>query len=373
MPVIKTVLVIGHSVRALSRMAVDAGYDVVAIDCFGDLDTRRLALHSVVIPHLQVAVVADAMTTLMGLVVVDGVLFGAGFEQQPDSLHYLQQQFPLLGMAVSCFCRLNHQQDFFATLQQLQIPYPPTRFDLPVLDEDGLLKPLLGQGGVGIRPVTSALNPMPEGYYWQQRMAGEAFSVLFVGHVAGVSVLGFNRQWTRSSSPLHPFLFGGIANSAVLPDTIRHQVNQWLAQLSTCYELRGLGSLDFIVADQGCFCLEINARIPASAQLYGKQVLQWHVDACLGQVIDLESIAFDAAGYHVVYANQTVSIPEAMTWPEWVVDIPVGGAIIEKDQPLCSIICQDNSPDAVANGLRRRTEALTFLLEKQGLLHAIPR
>jgi predicted ATP-grasp superfamily ATP-dependent carboligase len=373
MSVTKTVLVIAYSARALSQMAVDAGYNVVAIDCFGDVDTRRLTLRSVVIPHFQLSVVADAMNAMMEIVSVDAVLFGAGFEQQPASLHYLQQHFPVLGVEAACFCRLNDKSDFFESLQQLQIPYPATRFELPLPDSVGLLKPLMGQGGVGIDLVDATLLEIPDGYYWQQRVAGEAFSVLFVGHVQGVSVLGFNRQWTRCASPEHEYVFAGIANQALLPDSVKQLVSQWLMQLSTRYRLRGLGSLDFMVGEQGCFCLEVNARVPASAQLYGRQILSVHAAACTGQIIDLDDFSFDAAAYQLLYANQTVQIPADMAWPDWVVDIPDTGAIVEKDQPLCSIICRDNSPDAVAQSLLRRTETLTLLLEKQGLLHALPR
>ncbi|MDD1621716.1 MAG: ATP-grasp domain-containing protein, partial [Methylococcaceae bacterium] len=174
--------------------------------------------------------------------------------------------------------------------------------------------------------------------------------------------LGFNRQWTTAIDDSHPFVFAGVASHAEVSVVNQKLLSDWLAKLAGVYPLRGLGSLDFIVVDGECYVLEINARIPASAQLYGTSIFALHLQACNG-VLDGKAVEQVApAAYQIIYAREMLRVPESVAWPTWAADRPVCGSIIGKGQPLCSIIAAGNSPRQVLERLRRRQQIIENIL-----------
>lgn len=351
-------LVIARSGRMLAQMAVDAGFLPFVIDCFCDEDTRQLAKEAVKVASLELAdlrPVLKAMRTEHGL---QYVVYGSGFEPCASSLDFLEHDWVVLGNSASVFKQIQDKCAFFEQLTALSIGYPETVFSAPGDKGSWLLKPMRGEGGVGVRRYLKGVTLGGGEHCWQKFVEGDVLSVLFVASKQRVEVLGFNQQWTASIDDEQPFLFGGVANRAEV--SIEHQLllREWLVKLVAVYPLRGLGSLDFIVSDGRCYLLEINARVPASAQLYGKRVFMRHVQACLDEWGDVDVECCEPAAYQVIYAKQSVMIPDSRSWPDWVVDRPNSGAIIGKGQPICSIIARGNSPIQVDECLRQRQEII---------------
>lgn len=130
-------------------------------------------------------------------------------------------------------------------------------------------------------------------------------SVLFMSFVDRVEVIGFNRQWCAASGPAGHFLFGGIASHAELPAAVRSQLTDAVNKLSAAYQLRGLNTLDFMVAATGGYVLEINPRISASAQLYGRELLLRHLAAFGGTEVSGTKVSGEPLAYQIVYAAKT--------------------------------------------------------------------
>lgn len=357
-----TLLVIARSARMLAKMAVDAGFVPVAIDCFADTDTRRLALDAVKVPSLDLAGVRPAVDAMRGKYGLTHVVYGSGFEECTETLAFLEQDWVVLGNSVEVFKRFQDKPAFFDNLAALSIPCPETLFSPAIDGGNWLVKPMLGEGGVGIRrhDPNHAVNSSE--CYWQRFLEGEPLSVLFVACRGQANVLGFNRQWAVAIEQDQPFLFAGVANHADVSAEHRRQVSEWLTKLARIYPLRGLGSLDFIVAEGRCYLLEINARIPASAQLYDESVFTRHVQACLGVLEDADIEPPLPAAYQIVYAQKDTWIPCDVSWPDWAVDRPDGGAFIGKGQPICSIIATGKSPSQAAEHLRCRQQVIEKLL-----------
>ena len=103
---------------------------------------------------------------------------------------------------------------------------------------------------------------MPEDGYWQRRLPGQAMSVTFAASCGKVCVLGFNRQWTIELDDRQAFVFAGVASFADVSLVNQNLLRLWLEKLAGVYKLRGLGSLDFIMADDCCLCWKLTRAFP---------------------------------------------------------------------------------------------------------------
>lgn len=340
----------------LAHLSVAAGFVPLVIDCFADVDTLQIALQLIKVPSLGLVDVRPAVEWLADKYAVTHIVYGSGFEACVDSLQYLEDHFVLLGNPAALFRNFQDKRNFFRQLAVLSIPYPETVFTSPADEVGWLLKPKRGEGGINIScyQVQDEINY--DDYYWQRHLLGESGSVLFLSSRGRLEVLGFNRQWSKANNDRKSFVFAGIANYLDISAENRELLVGWLKKLLVVYPLQGLASLDFIIHEGRCYVLEINARIPASAQLYGPSVFKRHLKACLGMVAHDEVELAQPMAYHIVYAQNQVCIPKDMNWPVWVVDQPEPGVIVGKGQPICSIIAAGKSPRQVAKRLGYRRE-----------------
>ncbi|PPD29379.1 MAG: ATP-dependent carboxylate-amine ligase [Methylomonas sp.] len=353
------ILVIARSARMLAQLAVWAGNAPIAIDCFADTDTQALALESIKVNSLGLADLHVAVESVAGRHGLTHVIYGSGFEEHIDSLRYLQTRFVVLGNSAELMRRLQDKQAFFGQLEQLGICYPHSVFSTPSDDADWLIKPVCGEGGAGISIFAKVDVVDRQDVYWQRRLDGEVYSVLFVASQGRVKLLGFNRQWPVDADA-GDFVFSGICNHAELAPGKRSLLAEWFEKLVGVYPLQGLGSLDFILHEQQCYLLEINARIPASAQLYGQSMLALHCQACAGVLDEIEAV--EPLGYQVVFAAQDTVIPAGMIWPDCAIDRPADGAFVGKGEPVCSIIAGGMDADQVVNRLRHQKNIIEQLL-----------
>jgi methenyltetrahydromethanopterin cyclohydrolase len=355
-------LIIARSGRLPAQLALTCGYAPVVIDCYADQDTRDMALQALQVASLRLVDIQPAIEAMRLAHGLTHLVYGSGFESCPETLAYLEQDWVLLGNTAAVFSRLLDKQGFFQQLSALGILVPETVFTPPAVGDDWLRKPVRGQGGVGIRRGAQLAAESTEDFYWQRHLAGESLSVSFIAHAGQVTVLGFNRQWALALDESQVFVFAGIANCAELSETNQNLLRQCLAQLVTIYGLQGLGSLDFILKDGCCYVLEINARIPASAQLYAGAVFASHLQACVGLWGGVIGLQFAPAAYEIIYARNAMRIATDCKWPVWALDRPASGAFIGKGQPICSIIAAGNSPRQAAEQLLQRRQFIEYIL-----------
>lgn len=336
------ILVIAKSARMLTRYLSDLGYGVVAVDCFGDCDTRQMALDFRLVDNLGLASVGLALAELTGRHELRAVIYGSGFEGCSDTLHALQTEWPIWGNPPACFDAVQNKVDFFLRLNKLQIEYPPVSFVRPNECRQWLQKPLRGEGGLGVRRYNMDAVSDGRDVYWQRYVAGETLSVLFVAADDDVEIIGYQQQLSVDHSE-QEFLFAGVISKPNLPVALRKRVEQWVLDLARCFRLQGLNGLDFIHDHGRCYVLEINARPPASLQLYGAEVLDKHIQAVVEGRLGNGEHHDEWAAYKIVYARRGTVIVSAEDWPEWVVDRPFSGSVIGRGEPVCSIIARAKS------------------------------
>jgi predicted ATP-grasp superfamily ATP-dependent carboligase len=364
-------LVVAQSARMLTQLAVDAGFTPVAIDCFADSDTRGLAADIVKVGNLSMAEIMPALALILKKHPITHVTYASGFEQHAETLAFLQHRFSLWGNPPTLFKALQDKRQFFEHLTALSIAFPETIFTPPDDVNGWLRKPMRGEGGAAVTWAEG--TDESDGFYWQRHLPGAIYSVLFVACAGQVQVIGFNRQWPTALDSQREFVFAGVINHADIAKTHRQQIEDWLVVLLKIYPLQGVCGLDFIAYQGQCYLLEINARIPASAQLYGKSIFAVHKQACLGEFSSADFKSVQPAAFRIVYASQTCVVPMGLVWPTWIADRPEHGAIIGKGQPICSIIVIGENVREVENQLRIRLELIENLLNTGQSNHAIPR
>lgn len=339
----------------LAQAAKNAGLKPLVIDLFADLDTQTYATDFQHIPALTIDYLTPALDYFIQHYAVTHIVYGSGFEQHPDSLSYIATRLTLLGNSPETFIKLQNKVDFFAALNQLNIPTPETSFAPPTDTQDWLIKPTRGQGGVGVQRIRNTNLGLYSTVYWQKYQAGTPHSVLFLADGQHKQIIGFNTQWTIRLSDSEEFIFAGIINHCELAPTHKAQISDWLTKLVPAFELKGLNSLDFIHADGNSYLLEINPRPPASMQLYDADLLRRHLMTA-SPVEDWQSYLqilpqSGYTGYQIIYAEKDVQIPDGYSWENSVMDIPAAGAICNTGQPICSIIAHHKQAQAVLNEL----------------------
>jgi methenyltetrahydromethanopterin cyclohydrolase len=323
-------LIVATSGRMLSQAAKDEGFLTLVIDCYADLDTKKFAQKVVRVDSLSIQNLTFALKEFEHFKIA-GVVYGSGFENHVESLRFLEERFTLAGNSAAVFERVQNKREFFTALNFLKIPYPKTCFSLPTKQKNWLTKPLTGQGGVGI-------NSQKTDIYWQQFCEGKSGSVLFFN----AEIIGFNTQWTHGD-----FLFAGISNHSDLSELQKNLLRFWVKKLVSHFNLRGLNSLDFIYTENEIFVLEINARVPASMQLYDSLLFSMHIG--LKKIIKAQS---NFRAYQIIFATHSLIIPKKFNWSKNCQDLPQNGVIIPKNSPVSSMIANAVQPEVALEKLK---------------------
>lgn len=369
------------SARALAQAAVQDGFGVIALDVFGDADTRRAALQwrSIGAPaagggwRIDDGLLLDALSELAHADRAQGWIVGAGFEARPDLIEQGARCLPLIGNGAATLHRLRDARCFFDVLDAHGVAHPPVRFDWPQDASGWLLKDFAGSGGWQVQRAHGlpqhALSTTQ--HLQQERRDAVPTLATFIADGRRACVLGCNRQLVRST-PERPFVWCGVIGPVPVSVGVATQVQAALQALVPAFGLRGLGSLDFLAFDddQRIEVIEINPRVPASAQLHaaaGGRLIEAHVQACEHAVLPAAVATITPRGIATVFAPRELRVSDSTarwlaTQPD-VHDIPGHATRFRADDPVCSISAGGNDAAAVQQQLVRRTQALLAALE----------
>ena len=362
------------SARMLAEAAQADGFDVVALDLFGDADTRRacsqwLPLGQPGDLRIDAAMLLSALGGLAQRADVSGWVAGSGFEGQPDLLARGAALLPLIGTPADAVQRVRDSRVFFEFLDLQGIPHPPVRMSAPPDAAAWLVKDAGGCGGWHVRRAMPS-ETAPEHHYVQREVPGTPMSATFIANGSGACVLGFNQLIVRRFGT-RPFVFCGAAGPVALSAELTSAVTAAVRLLAAGFALRGLGSLDFMLDGNQFSVLEVNPRPPASMALYGpRRVFAAHLRACLHAELPLDWAAPSSGSVHgteIVFAQRPTSLdePAARRLAELAGchDLPFAAMRFDAADPVCSVSAQGESAHAVRSLLERRREAVHQFLE----------
>ena len=368
------------SARMLAEAAARDGYGVVALDLFGDADTRRVSQRWQSIGaagSLQIdgARVLDALRELARESgdTVAGWIPGSGFEGRPDLLDAGAKLLPLIGTPADAMRRVRDPGEFFAALSAHGIAHPPVRFDAPADTEGWLMKDASGCGGWHIRHAAAACGatavPASAWLYFQREMPGVPMSATFIANGSEAMLLGINELIVRPFGA-HPYVYGGCIGPVSVPADLAQRIGEAVRTLTVGFGLRGWCSLDFMRDGDKLGVLEVNPRPPASLALYARPgLIDAQLRACLHGELPLPA-AFtpsQVAGNEIVYARHQLTLDEIAAQhlahrPD-VHDVPIAGAQFEAGDPICSLSAVGDRTEQVRAALHAARLALLNTLE----------
>lgn len=393
------------SARMLAEAARDDGFEVVALDLFGDADTRRACAEWLPIGraerlHIDAELLLAALAALAKRGNVAGWIAGSGFEGRPDLLERGAALLPLIGTPAHAVRRVRDPQTFFGVLDAEGIAHPEVRMTAPADPAGWLSKDAHGCGGWHIRRVTAHhAEPLfaPAGAeadldadadahahrYFQREMQGTPMSATFIANGSDACVLGFNRLIVRRFDA-RSFVYCGVVGPVGLPEETASRITAAVRVLAPEFSLRGLGSLDFMLDGDAFGVLEINPRPPASIALYGRtpagaldaawQPIAAHVCACLqGELPQSTARGSDGftnspvRGTEIVFAARPLQLdaPAAQRLAARPAchDLPFGAMHFQAGDPICSVSASGADAGQVHALLARGREAVHRSLE----------
>ena len=326
--------------RALAASARRAGFVPLVADFFADADTRQIAHSCHKLDDLkggfQWKALAPALEALAEAAPSPllGVVYGSGFEDRPGLLAKIAERWPLLGNGPSVVERVKSPEVFFTELARLGIPHPRTVMDPAAAGSGWLAKRQGGAGGSHIvtsHIVTSQASPQPAPPGGGQQKAA----------------LIFRRSWkaarcrpcspepgpalrcsaSASSGRPRPHVRNGAMAARRGPPSYRQDLEARLThsveRVAQCFDLKGLGSADFLVNGEDFYLLEINPRPGATLDIFDSEaepLLRIHLEAVLENRLPTALRNLPAAtAAAIVYATEPITVSQTMIWPDWTV------------------------------------------------------
>ncbi len=368
MPDAPSLIVVAQSARSLASSAKRAGFAPLAIDVFGDDDTRAISLATLTLDGglshgLRGVALIDAVRTFVRLHDVIGAVYGSGFEHQPSLIAALGREVRVYGASADALSRAKDPVAVAQACARSHVAHPEIRFEQP-MDCDGWLMKTRGGAGGGHVRIAGRETAMAPGDYFQRRVDGRSVSALFIGDGARVEIVGLSQQWT---SPLSyaPFRYGGSVGPIDISPDRREEIETAVAGVTRAFGVVGLASADFVVSDDVAWFIEVNPRPGATLDIFDRDedpLLGRHIEASEGRMTT--PVARTAArAAEVVYARSELACPSRTAWPEWVADRPAGGTKIAAGDPICTVFATAPDAEAAKRRVADRAREISAMIE----------
>ena len=207
----------------------------------------------------------------------------------------------------------------------------------------------------------------------QEYIEGISSSVTFLANGQEAVVLGTSRQLIGEGRGDKLFVYEGnivpLDFKGILDiEYFSIKINQIAKHLTLCFGLKGINTVDFILNSEGIWILEVNPRWSGSVELIekylGKNLFEYHLIACRGDKLpQFPKMIFPTGtdsfyqtadnkdlqqfiGKTLVYAENAMAIGDIKEkefrylYDQGVRDIPRAETIIEKGQPICTVLAE---------------------------------
>lgn len=373
---IQDFLVVGIDTISVAKSAKEAGYKICAADYFGDIDLRRICSGCEAIIRqkrgkscgkIESKFRPEAFLKMTKILLqrckIDAILLSSGLDDYFDVLYGLDELAPILGNPPEVIERVRKKPGFFKELKRLGITHPETEIVRSVDEAKAaaveigypvVVKPIRGFGGLGIRTAQNSneieraffeLSLVAKDVLVQKFINGIHASVSFLVADKDVKVLTLNEQLLglRFLFQQEPFGYCGNIVPLHFANPILESCKRITEKISSHFGLKGSNGIDLVISKEGTpYVMEVNPRFQGTLEcverVLGMNLVKSHIDACLHDSLPiLKEKTSNFCTRLVLYAPERIVAPDLTVFPE-VRDVPLSGAIIEKREPLCSII-----------------------------------
>jgi len=364
----RAIIVVAYSARALASSAAHAGFAPLSIDVFGDDDMRETSLASVKLDGglsdgLKLEKVVGAVERLISAYEPIGLVYGAGFEHQPETIAAIALKVRVFGNDAETLKRAKDPIALARICETNGVQHPQIAFALPDEPELWLVKRRGGAGGAHIAVVEASGGARPECYF-QRRVAGRSISALFLATERRAEIIGLSMQWT-APTPASLFRYGGAAGPVEIDPKQAGEIAHAVAAMASGLDLVGLNSADFMVSDDAVWLIEVNPRPGATLDVFDSHddpLFARHVTACEGR-LKPTSPRLELKAAEIVYAPCDIVIRER-NWPDWAVDRSGQGTRIGAGEPLCTALASGATVDLARMCASERAQKIIALLQE---------
>ncbi len=283
----QTLVLVGASVRAAAQSARRAGFDLVAIDLFADVDLQAISA-AIPVRSLPLDVRSAAESVPPSIWSYTGAL-----ENYPALVDQVSRRHILCGNPGPVLLDVRDPLRLANTLRSAGLDYPPVLMaDIPPASGTWLSKPRRSCGGSGIDIAGTSgaaqmkRDPRDGGRYLQRLVAGTACSAVFVAAEGRAILMGISQQligptWCGASG----FQYAGSLG----PLDVSNRLRRRIASIGTClaegFSLRGIFGVDLMLNGDQVWTIEVNPRYSASVEILERaseaNAMTWHLEACL--------------------------------------------------------------------------------------------
>lgn len=397
---ILNLLVVGIDTVAIANSAKEAGYKIYAADYFGDMDLQRVCSgwkailkqrHGKSCGKIGSRFKPEAFLKMTKSLVqkheIDGILLSSGLDSFSDLLYKLNDLVPILGNPPEIIKRIQEEQYSFQELDSLGINHPETAVAESLEEAEGaaekigcpvVVKPIRSLGGSGIRIARNSeemrrtflgMSLSNEKVLIQSLIDGIHASVSFISTDTKTEVLTMNEQLLGIPYLFQhePFGYCGNIVPLWLPRSLSEKCSSITEKIASHFNLTGSNGIDLIISEEGIpYVVEINPRFQGTLEcvnrVLGINLVKSHMNACLHcSLPKVEQKTSIFCSRLVLYAPKRVVAPNLNVYRE-VRDIPLPGTIIEKREPLCSVLTEGKSRKLSFTEARRLAESIYGIL-----------
>ena len=372
------VLLAGVSTRGFAESAVRAGYEVVAVDGFGDLDLRACATEvHVVRAGGGGRFSARAAAAAVRHVPCEAAVYEASFENHPSAVRALAANRMLWGNPPAVLARARDPRHLARVVSDAGLPGPHVRLTRPApgTRSGWLVKPLRSGGGDGVA-VWRRGAPVPRDSYLQERISGVTGSIVFAADGRRAVALGLSRILAGETAfGADGFRYcGSILGSAGDPqfpadERLLDRATLLAERVTRAFGLVGVNGVDFVARRGLPYAIEVNPRYTAAMELveraYGISLFDVHVQACRRGLPAFDLAAArrrtpDAVGKAIVYARRPTALGDTRSWllDSDVRDISPPGTRFAPREPICTIFARGRDAAACFAALAGRAARL---------------
>jgi len=392
---IQNLLVVGIDTVPIANSAKKAGYKIYAADYFGDIDLQRVCSGCKAIIEQKRGKSSGRMESkfkpeaflkmtksLLEKYKIDAILLSSGLDGYFDVLYKLNDLVPILGNPPKIIERVCEKRAFFKELKCLGIAHPETAIVKDIDEAKAasteighpiVMKPTRGFGGVGIRIAQNSkeiekafleISLVSKDVLIQQFIDGTHASVSFLVADKDVRVLTINEQLLglRFLFQQEPFGYCGNIVPLYLAESIFERCKCIAEKIALHFGLKGSNGIDLVISKEGTpYVVEVNPRFQGSLEciekVLGVNLVEAHINACLYGSLPTARESPTSCTRLILYAPKRCIAPDLTVFPE-VRDIPLPETIIEKGEPLCSVLTEGHSGNNSLENARRVVKSI---------------
>jgi uncharacterized protein len=385
-------VVVATSARMLAQSARRGGLRPVALDVFGDLDTRQAAYWVSIAHARRKGIDPERMEALLARLArhpgVLGWVAGGGLEDRLEVMAQCSQALPMIGNDTAAVAATKDPAGFFDLLDRCGVDHPETRLSPPEEPAGWLSKRVGGTGGWHVRRLTRVLpveevagpagetstSPGSRNTYYQREVPGIPMSALFLADGNDIRLVGINRLLFAEEGD-RPYVFHGALGPLSLPDAVDAEVRRAATVIARQIGLMGLNSMDFVLADDRVCVLEVNPRPSATLDLHDDRVpgglMKAHLAACRQRLLpDAEPRPpVEVRGLQIAYARRPLEATRRgrrrLRELGYCHDIGREGTMTGVGEPLCSVSARAGTERAALTELARRIDVVRRINEEE--------